>query len=99
MRKPTCSDQPSPASQAYTPSFIDAPFITSHIAYADAANEIATEAMVTVCAKARPSFHPRNPARIAPTSGANAAMHESVIKLIFIVIPAQAGTRYPFNDP
>src|SRR3982751_2227664 len=68
-------------------------------AMAEAANEIATEAMVTVCANVRPSFHPRKPARIAPTSGENAAMQESVNRSIFILLvtPAQAGAQSSFQ--
>src|SRR6266849_3354166 len=57
-----------------------APCITCWRATTEAANEIATEAIATVCAKRRPSFQPRNPARIAPASGANAAMQERVIR-------------------
>src|SRR5258708_12184700 len=57
-----------------------APCIACWRAMTEAANEIATEAIATVCAKRRPSFQPRNPARIAPASGANAAMQERVIR-------------------
>src|SRR5258708_39571986 len=60
-----------------------APCIACWRAMTEAANEIATEAMVTVCPKRRPSFQPRNPARIAPASGANAARHERVIRSMF----------------
>src|SRR5436309_2364643 len=53
--------------------------------------EMATEAMVTVCANARPSFHPRKPASAAPTSGANAAMQDRVIKsMLFFLLSLQA---------
>ena len=45
--------------------------------------------MVTVCANVRPSFQPRKPARIAPTRGENAAISESVMRLIccFFCLP------------
>src|SRR5687768_860849 len=45
--------------------------------------------MVTVCAKVRPSFQPRKPARMAPTRGANAAMQDRVKSVIFIRHPGR----------
>src|SRR5258708_39820998 len=73
----------------------------------EARHEIATDAMVTECAKARPSFQPRNPASTAPTSGENAAIQESVKRSMgfffcwLFLAPRAAGLvslrAYPFR--
>src|SRR3954469_17104692 len=92
-RKPTCRRQPSPCSQVYTDWSMEAPFFTCRKQATDAANESATDRIALQCAKARPSFQPRKPARAAPTRGAKAAMQERVNRSIVFSCPSWSGAR------
>src|SRR5437870_9354515 len=72
--------------------------MTCQSAPREAKKEIATERIADQCANARPSFQPRNPASIAPTSGENAAIQESAIKSIVVLSPPRRrGPDYPFR--
>src|SRR6185312_10877506 len=96
MRKPTWRRKSSPAIHVYTAESSRAPFHTCRSAATEAAKEIATERIVTQCENARPSFQPRKPARMDPTSGAKAATQERVIRsMLFLVSPRALALEAP----